>query len=488
MSLSEPMDPHASPSGATHTDLRDVVVASRHLFALRHEPDRIPAAVIATLARTPTSVIARLSGAERWYAAAAIAGARASAASYDAAASALAAVAWETLSTHAGIDPRARAWGWLIVAEISLAGGSLRRALNAAENARVALGEHPDEIMQQEAGALAALARALNGESAHARRFIEGASPGPAARVERLVAYTRAVLAAAEADAWVLSDCAETLRRRSPVDDTAEAAATLMAALAHLLDGRVDEASAKATSILHATAYDRFPPVLRALAATLTARTLIARGDHLRALTVLHERSSPAGHVVCLESVRASAYLGIGWWRECLRATDGCLRMGHQHALRTLTSVSLNRAVALHRLGHAQAADAMFADGVHTALSTGAIVDLLLLPPGETDTLFSRAGEAAAGLSQRVREARTFTPAPRRAARAIPAFSPREEVLARALLAGTTMREIAIELHVSVNTIKTQTRAVYRKAGVRSRTELILLLDDIGFGGAARPS
>ena len=50
------------------------------------------------------------------------------------------------------------------------------------------------------------------------------------------------------------------------------------------------------------------------------------------------------------------------------------------------------------------------------------------------------------------------------------------------------MREIAIELHVSVNTIKTQTRAVYRKAGVRSRTELILLLDDIGFGGAARPS
>ena len=48
----------------------------------------------------------------------------------------------------------------------------------------------------------------------------------------------------------------------------------------------------------------------------------------------------------------------------------------------------------------------------------------------------------------------------------------REETILRYLASSLSNTEIANELYVSVNTVKTHQRSVYRKLGVRSRAEL----------------
>ncbi|WP_262849589.1 LuxR C-terminal-related transcriptional regulator [Mumia quercus] len=52
-------------------------------------------------------------------------------------------------------------------------------------------------------------------------------------------------------------------------------------------------------------------------------------------------------------------------------------------------------------------------------------------------------------------------------------LTPREEVVLAALATDRSLEEIARTLYVSVNTVKTQTRSLYRKLGVRSREEAV---------------
>ena len=52
-------------------------------------------------------------------------------------------------------------------------------------------------------------------------------------------------------------------------------------------------------------------------------------------------------------------------------------------------------------------------------------------------------------------------------------------VLAVALLAGKTMREIATDSGVQITTLRTQLSSVLRKVGVRRQAELIRVLSNI---------
>lgn len=57
-----------------------------------------------------------------------------------------------------------------------------------------------------------------------------------------------------------------------------------------------------------------------------------------------------------------------------------------------------------------------------------------------------------------------------------PQLTAREQVVARALTSGDTVTQIAADLSVSPNTVKTQLRAIYRKLGVSSRDEAVRML------------
>jgi len=56
------------------------------------------------------------------------------------------------------------------------------------------------------------------------------------------------------------------------------------------------------------------------------------------------------------------------------------------------------------------------------------------------------------------------------------AISKREKDVALLLIKGKTYKQIAEELHISVPTVKTHTSTIYKKCGVKNRTELAALL------------
>jgi LuxR family maltose regulon positive regulatory protein len=51
--------------------------------------------------------------------------------------------------------------------------------------------------------------------------------------------------------------------------------------------------------------------------------------------------------------------------------------------------------------------------------------------------------------------------------------SPAELAVLRGLAAGMSRREIGDDLYISLNTVKTHTRELYRKLGARSRAEAV---------------
>jgi LuxR family transcriptional regulator, maltose regulon positive regulatory protein len=57
------------------------------------------------------------------------------------------------------------------------------------------------------------------------------------------------------------------------------------------------------------------------------------------------------------------------------------------------------------------------------------------------------------------------------------ALTPRERQILHRLRGTQTLREIAADLFVSHNTVKTLTLSLYRKLGVHSRAEVVALAD-----------
>lgn len=64
------------------------------------------------------------------------------------------------------------------------------------------------------------------------------------------------------------------------------------------------------------------------------------------------------------------------------------------------------------------------------------------------------------------------------ASRPLESLSPREREVAMALLGGSTMRQVAESLGLSFYTVDTLVRRVYRKLGVKRRTEFVMRMRD----------
>jgi ATP/maltotriose-dependent transcriptional regulator MalT len=86
---------------------------------------------------------------------------------------------------------------------------------------------------------------------------------------------------------------------------------------------------------------------------------------------------------------------------------------------------------------------------------------LAVLPDG-TQALQARAGRAESLLTSEAREMRLSEP-----------LTEREDAVLHLLRGTLSIREIGMELHLSVNTIKTHTRSIYRKLGVADRRDAV---------------
>ena len=155
-------------------------------------------------------------------------------------------------------------------------------------------------------------------------------------------------------------------------------------------------------------------------------------------------------------------------------STEACARGHRDHNVGALVSVLLRRALAFEALGLSASADAEYSNGIHLAYESGLLSATLGLPLAALQVLFDRmavnepvfAAQVSAALPQNYeypnRPDLSFEP---------PRLTQREAVLAGWLVTDLSLREIAAELHVSINTVKSQVTSLYRKLDVSSRDD-----------------
>ncbi len=189
--------------------------------------------------------------------------------------------------------------------------------------------------------------------------------------------------------------------------------------------------------------------------------------------------------------LRATAYLQLGESRRAIDATEGCARGHREHSIVTLVSVLLRRALAYEALGLPDAADAEYSNANHLAHESGLLSATLGLPVAALQVLFDRmainepvfAAQVSAALPQSYeypnRPDLSFEP---------PQLTQREAVLAGWLVTDLSLREIAAELHVSINTVKSQVGSLYRKLDVSSRDDATYQLRRTGLYQPSQPT
>ena len=220
-----------------------------------------------------------------------------------------------------------------------------------------------------------------------------------------------------------------------------------------------------------------------------------ARSVALQAVERPEAPERPQGYIVALgllaavDAEEGRAASAVAWARQAI----GCAEETGQEDLWPLALAHLGLASALGRMGHLAEAEREAARGERlrrTAQPTAAHVHALLVL-AEVRAARSRLKRAASDL-QRAQAAISELPDPGR----LPAFAARvERMLAdppararqepieepsqgelavlRYLATDLSQREIGVRLYVSLNTVKTHTRELYRKLGVHSRSEAV---------------
>lgn len=404
--------------------------------------------------------------------------------------------AMSLLDTHF-LDGRLRAPGTLssstrstllaAAAEVCAAAGRPRRAgLYAA--AAVASATSP--VTRYRAHAVRALAYALNGEYESAGETVARCREleRTAGRAWRFRDYTlllaEILLASAALDPLALDRLAGELRTTAPDDPFWQYCARSAEAMRALVTHEYVEGMSLLSTLVGGADALNSHAMVRGFTLGVLADTLLARGEVRRALAVLDGIPSPSEHALCYQMQRSAAYLALGRDRSALASTDACIAMGPEHCVRTLVPVLVRRAVAHLRLGNAAAALVTFEEAFFLGESLGgSLTPYIALPQRDLDTLLTtlaRHRPSAATAVERLRATLAGVPT-RTPRRRLPALSPREERLAMLLRGSRTIRQIADELNVSVNTIKSQLRSIYAKLAVSGREEAVAVLESHGF-------
>lgn len=200
-------------------------------------------------------------------------------------------------------------------------------------------------------------------------------------------------------------------------------------------------------------------PLPRAVALHLRARQLIEMGRPGLALRLLEGLEPDPRHVFCFVAVRARALLAMGFPQEALRELEACEAVD-DHSRRASWRVRIVRIVALARTGMPSVARTAFDTLVVDVPSRwwGGVINWARFP--ELREHADRAGvpgpqgtEWDDVLRQRL--------------------TPREAELLTLLRGDASVQQLAAEQFVSLNTIKTHLRNLYRKLGAASRSDAV---------------
>jgi len=361
------------------------------------------------------------------------------------------------------------------------------RIQEGADCARVALDyarEAGDDACLCLGQRLLGLALALNGEFSEAARLSASATAlgelhGWAAD-DWASAWTTVLNASRTGEVPAITACLDRLAGAGHGDALQRAIIHYGNAYVFTLREEYRSAIVELHAISHGVDRRSCPPFLVDMALALNAISLLQLGDQAAALRSVADRRSPPTHSVCFELIRATIHIQLGEPREALRATEPCVHDCPDHSLRTLPSVLLRRAVASEMLGHSDTADQEFSRSSHLAAGLSGTAPALGLPLDILERLLLRlvANEPEFGreVLKRLPPDGRYPDVPTSSVEAV-RLTARERVLAEWLISGLTLTEIADELHVSINTLKTQSRSLYRKLEVSSRAEAVQRLE-----------
>jgi LuxR family maltose regulon positive regulatory protein len=229
----------------------------------------------------------------------------------------------------------------------------------------------------------------------------------------------------------------------------------------HLDEGRIDRAAEAHERAEQQVSAGSFGPSVFDLVARVGVQRSLWTGQvddaHRHASTI----SDPFWHVVC----RVRAYLAEGRRDDALDALD----RAHPRCVRHDVVRDLERARAVD---DREEAAKLVAGAIKLAAPCGMLQTIASEGPEILELVEHAAGDAPAAWLDRLRRA-AIVPAPSMGSTAdlIEPLTERELDVLRFLPSRLTIREIATELYVSVNTLKFHLRMIYRKLGVRSRAE-----------------
>jgi len=285
-------------------------------------------------------------------------------------------------------------------------------------------------------------------------------------------------------------------------DPQLRAEGSLTLAQVRLAQGDPDAAEAALAETVSAGAGDVVTPVARPVAA-LRAGIALARGDlaavHAWLTSTCSDEPLVMGPGIHIEHVtRARALLAVGRadeasaWLERLRA------LAERHERRTnLVEITVLQAVTAAVAGHGTRALALLRRALELAEGEGHLRPFVAEAAAVGPLLSALLAERPTAFARRVAERIAERACDRPEARAVPVAAPpiasavasveplseRERTVLRLLVAGATNKEIARELDVSVNTVKTHVRNVYAKLGVRNRGRLAAVTHELGLLG-----
>jgi len=221
-------------------------------------------------------------------------------------------------------------------------------------------------------------------------------------------------------------------------------------------------------------------PVVPSSVAALRAETMRALGQPQEARRLAAPLAPSDRHVLCPSRVLALVHLQAGEPEAALDALEGCLALGDLHTERTMGHVHAIAAAAHALTGDAGRADIAFDRALLSVARMGSLWPFATLPVQTLDHLSSRAAQrdqpdVIQGALDRLRGATGDA-----VDELAEPLSDRELVIVRHLATGQTLGQIGNQLYISVNTVKSHVRSIYRKLQATSRREAMARVRQLG--------
>jgi LuxR family maltose regulon positive regulatory protein len=259
-----------------------------------------------------------------------------------------------------------------------------------------------------------------------------------------------------------------------------ESQALLGEAASHLTAGEAIEALdllGRVTRLVNG--YQGDLPISTAIG-IMRAEALRSLGEVDLARRTVAELSPGQHHVTCSARILALAHFTVGDPQAALDALDPCLALGDLHSTRVMGQIYAIAAAAHNDLGNAVASNIAFDRALLTAAISGTVWPFRALPREVTERLLVRAAErtqpaTVASLMQHLHGAPHEESQP-----LADPLSERELVIVRHLATGATLSQIGAELFISVNTVKSHVRSIYRKLSATNRREAIARAVQLG--------